>query len=95
MPEEMTKLRNALDVRGIEWTDNTQDEERSFPFLDMNIYGTNFNVHGRRYEVISGFSTLGGQWGLLELKVDNSNPIGSLTAEGVLSILDGRKNDKF
>lgn len=95
MPEEMQKLRNALNVRGIEWTDSTRDEKRSFPFMDMNIYGTKFSFQNSTYEVISGFGTLGGQWGLLELRRLSHDPKGSLTAEGVLSIMDGRNNDKF
>lgn len=89
MPEEMIKLRNALDVRGIEWSDSTTKENREFPFLDMNIYGTKFKIGIFDYEVISGLGTLGGQWGLLELRRSFIEPKGSLTAEGVLTIMDG------
>lgn len=91
MPEEMTLLRNALDTRGIMWTDRTTDYDREFPFLDMNIYRTLYFYDGKDYSVVSGIGTMGGQWGLLELSVDGNEPRGSMTAEGILTIMDGGK----
>lgn len=89
MPEEMTKLRNALDARKIYWIDKSDTYEREFPFLDMCIYRTWFLYNGNHYSVISGLGTYGGQWGLLELMINDNEPKGSLTAEGVLTIMDG------
>ena len=88
MPEEMYRLRNALTARAVEWEDRSDDFDRSFPFFDMTLYRTWFKHNGHTYEAISGVGTLGGEHGLLELRVDQGEPYGSQTAEGVLKILD-------
>lgn len=87
MPEEMIKLRNALDERKIAWVDKSDDMGRSFPFLDMMIYRTAYDYGGIKWSVISGFSTFGGDKGLLEVWISNSDPIGSLTAKDILTMM--------
>jgi len=87
MPEEMTKLRKTLDERKIAWVDKSDDMGRSFPFLDMMIYRTWFYYGGLQWSVISGFSTYGGDKGLLELWTSNSKTVGSLTAKDILTMM--------
>ena len=88
MPEEMIKLRNALDARGVQWRDLSSDYGRSFPFEDMTIYKTHFGFRCREYSVVCGFGTFGGDKGLLQLTIDNNETVGSLTAENILTIMD-------
>ena len=89
MPEEMILLRNALDARKIAWYNATDNLDRSFPFMNLIIYRTKYEHGGCRWSVISGYGTFGGQDGLLELMIDNNEPIGNLTAEEVLRMMDG------
>lgn len=91
MPEEMLLLRNILDKKGIEWEDDTFDKRDGFPFLDLSVYRTKFRYNGHFYSVISGYATFGGEYGLLELMIDSNEPIGSLTHEGVLKVIEGEK----
>lgn len=35
MPDEMINLRNALDARGVEWVNESDNLDRSFPFLNL------------------------------------------------------------
>lgn len=88
MPEEMIKLRNALDARGIEWSNESDNLDRSFPFLNLIMYRTTFKWKDRKYSVICGYGTLGGIKGLLELHKGNDDPVGSLTAVEVLERMD-------
>lgn len=88
MPEEMQRLRSALNARGIEYQDLSDDFDRSFPFYDMTLYKIRFIYQKKRYEVMTGIGTLGGDWGLLELRVDQEEPKGSMTAEGILNYMD-------
>ena len=88
MPEEMRRLRNALQARGVEYEDRSDDFDRSFPFFDMTLYKIWFKHNGHTYEAMSGVGTLGNEWGLIELRVDQGEPFGSMTAEGVLKMLD-------
>ena len=88
MPEEMILLRNALDARKIAWYNATDNLDRSFPFMNLIIYRTKYEHGGSRWSVISGYGTFGGQDGLLELMIDNKEPIGNLTAEEVLRMMD-------
>lgn len=91
MPEEMKKLRYILDEKGIEWVDDTLDKSEGFPFLDLSIYRTKFRYKGHHCSVISGYGTYGGEHGLLEMMCDSCDPVGSLTYEGVLDIIEGEK----
>ena len=88
MPEQMTLLRNALDARKIEWLDDSDDLDRSFPFLNMTIYRTKYVFKNRIWSVICGVGTFGADYGLLELMIDNNEPIGSLSASTILGMMD-------
>ena len=90
MPDEMLKLRNVLNSRSIEWLDRT--EKPSFSLLDLTIYRTWFMFRGKEWSVISGYGTYGGEKGLLEVMVDDYNPMGSLTAQEVIMLMDGEEN---
>jgi hypothetical protein len=92
MPDEMINLRNALDARGVEWVNESDNLDRSFPFLNLIMYRTSFKWKSKRYSVICGYGTLGGTKGLLELHVDNDTT-GSLTAVDVLRIIDEVEDD--
>lgn len=87
MPEEMQKLRAELSDKDIGYEDLSDDFDRSFPFFDMTLYKTRYKFNDQVYVVVSGVGTQGGEWGLLELSVDQGEPIGSLTAEGILKIM--------
>ena len=91
MPIEMEKLRLALTARDVEYEDLSDDFDRSFPFFDMTIYKTRFKYNGHTYDVISGVGTQGGERGLLELRVDQGEPIGNITHDYVISIMLGGK----
>lgn len=88
MPEEMYLLRNALTARQIEWVNESDNLDRSFPFLNLIIYRTKWIYNGHKYSVLSGYGTWGGEQGLLEMIVDNEEPQGSLTALDVLTFMD-------
>lgn len=87
MPTEMAILRNELNQKGVEWLDESDDFDRSFPFFDMTIYKTRYKYNGHDYVVVSGFGTLGGEHGLLELRIDNNEPQGSLKADYILQLM--------
>ena len=107
--EEMKKLREMLDNRGIEWhdlSDITSEEiitqlmEKGLQrgYADTTIWRTHFEVDNIKYSVINGFGTYGGfnsftghNLGLLECmteKVNGGEPVGHLTAEEVIHIID-------
>jgi hypothetical protein len=54
----------------------------------MTLYRIRYIYKGSRYEVMTGIGTLGGDWGLLELRVEREDPKGSMTAEGILKLMD-------
>lgn len=87
MPVQMNILRQELTARNIEYEDLSDDFDRSFPFFDMTIYKTRYKYNGHSYEVISGFGTLGGEHGLLELRIDQAEPRGSLTADYIIQLM--------
>ena len=89
--DEMIKLRQGLDERGIKWRD--ESDRRYIP-----IFRTKFDAAGYFFSVIWGHGTYGQYEGLLEcmsFAVDESGePKGSMTAEEILSIVDRvRKGD--
>jgi hypothetical protein len=91
IPNEMTNLRNSLNARNIHWIDRT--EKPSFSLLDLTIYRTWFMYKGKEWSVISGYGTYGGEKGLLEVMVDDYNPMGSLTAQEVIMLMDGEEKE--
>lgn len=91
MPDEMMKLRNALDARGVMWVNESDNLDRSFPFLNLINYRTRYIWHDKEFSVISGYGTLGGIKGLLELHKDDET-IGSLTAVQILEMMDNIEN---
>lgn len=71
MCEEMKKLRQLLDKRGIEWTDASSITPDAFIqkcieygiseySADCTIYRTHFDVDGNAFSVIYGYGTYGG-----------------------------------
>lgn len=90
MCEEMIKLRQMLDDRGIKW----KDVSGGYPQSIFYINRTHFTFDEIDYSVINGYGTYGGygsfdhvNMGLLELMgegVNNGDPLGWLTAEEVL-----------
>lgn len=99
--DEMIKLRQRLDERGIEWIDKSDTYTNSkikAIGIDLTIYRTHFFVFDIWFSVIYGHGTYGNTQGLLECMsnaVDPSGePKGSMTAEEILSIVDRvRKGD--
>lgn len=88
MPSEMIFLRNALNARNVSYIDASDDEQKSFPFMNLTIYRTKFIWKDHFFSVISGYGTFGGDKGLLELMVDSNEPFGSLRAVDVIKIMD-------
>ena len=90
----MISLRNKLDEKGIEWT----DESQKFEFClggKLGIDRTHFNYKGKKISVINGYGSYGGidvltnkNEGLLEFYDFESEPIGYLTADEVMKELE-------
>lgn len=98
MCNEMYRLRTKLSERGISWDDKSSVYTAS-P-IDVTIYRTHFTVEGYFFSVIYGYGTYGGvdvfgnDKGLLECmteKVNGGEPLGSLTADDVMRIIDGQE----
>lgn len=90
MPQEMSILRNKLTEINVEWEDQSDDFDRSFPFFDMTLYKTRVKHNNHEYVISYGVGTQGFDWGLLELRVDGNSPVGSLTAQDILNIMLAR-----
>lgn len=96
--EEMQELRKMLDEKGIEWHDNSEvmSESKEQPIW---ICGTHFEFKGLKFSVINGFGTYGGWYGanprmtedknmgLLEIMIEDNEPVGWLKAEDIYEIL--------
>ena len=96
--EEMQKLRKMLEKKGIEWHDNSEvmSENKEWP---MWICRTYFEYKGVQFSVINGFGTYGGWFGanpgttekenmgLLEIMIEDNEPVGWLKAEDIMEIL--------
>lgn len=81
--EEMKKLRDLLDSMHIEWTDHSE----------MGLYSimrTWFEFNGIEWSCIYGFCSYGHEQGLLELWDNKNEPIGYLTANEVIEIINER-----
>ena len=91
---QMQQLRAYLDNRGIAWIDKSDD------FDSLWICRTHFEFMNYNWSVINGYGTYGGinagckyNNGLLELMVSCVNggePIGDLTANDIISIMEKR-----
>lgn len=75
--EEMTKLRDYLNAKGIKWQDRSDD----------SICRTWFYLKGMRHSVVNGYGTYGGESGLLEMMISNHEPDGWLTADKIIEVL--------
>ena len=94
MSDEMINLRRALDARGVEWQNASDNLDRSFPFLNLIIYRTHWTYNGHRYSAICGLGTWGGDKGLLEMWADwMDDHKGSLTATEVLQLMEDNDED--
>lgn len=104
--EEMKKLRELLDKKGIKWQDHSDDFGESEIKCNW-ICRTWFKVEGKRVSCINGLGTYGGctafdgfekNRGLIEMMIwGEGDPIGYLTAEECIEILEKtfkkRKNE--
>lgn len=103
--EEMKKLRELLDKRGIKWQDNSEESDK---ITDYWICRTRFKFNGLEVSCINGRGTYGGFYGcnsgdgnmgLLEAWIEGFEPIGWQTADDVFLKLERmkrvseRKND--
>lgn len=96
--EEMKKLRQMLDKKNIPWHDASEimSDDKDWP---MWICRTHFKYDGLKFSVINGFGTYGGlnganpgmtedeNMGLLELMIEDNEPVGWLKAENIMEIL--------
>lgn len=86
----MQKLRDGLDERKIPWKDLTDKD-------DSWICRTHFWIKGDFWSVIHGFGSYGGfnsfekDNQLLECKYGGNEPIGWLTADEVLKMVDEKR----
>lgn len=65
-------------------------------FFDLTIYRTHFDINGTHYSAINGFGTYGGfepyenkNHGLLELMIDDNDPVGWLSANDIINMING------
>ena len=82
LPEEMMRMRNVLNSKGIIWCDRT--EKPGFSLLDLTIYRTWFIYKGREWLVICGYPNTE----KLEVRIEGHNSVGNLTAQDVLLMMD-------
>lgn len=89
--EQMSKLRQMLNEKGVHWEDHSQESENFW------ICRTRFKHKGVEVSVINGFGTYGGfnivnpnNMGLLEMWIQSeSNPEGFLSAKQIMEKLYG------
>ena len=93
MCKEMKKLRKYLTDNGIEWYDDTSISATWW------MVRTKYKYKGREFSVINGFGSFGGytsftnkNMGKLELIIDGEEPIGYLSAEDVVEIMNEMDN---
>lgn len=87
--EEMTKFRKLLDEKNIPWEDRSHDNPDNGLYI-CRTWGIN-----KKWSVINGFGTYGGyslfeetNAGKLEFWVPGTEPIGYLTAEEAILIVE-------
>lgn len=83
----------------IQYMMRTFKEDRAF--CDTTIYRTHFMLNGKLWSVINGFGTYGGfepyenkNYGLLELMIDKDDPMGWLTADDIINMINGEMNEE-
>ena len=80
---EFEALRGMLDSEGIEWHDNS----------DEVFHRTQGEHKGRRFSAIFGYGSYGHERGYLEVRMDEDEPVGWLTAtdalEWIAGVIDG------
>lgn len=98
--DEMIKLRKALDEKGVKWEDKStiypDDEIRdtmrklnvSREYADCSMFRTHFTYKGYFFSVIYGYGSYGHYDGKLECMVGGKEPVGSMTAEDVLKLME-------
>lgn len=95
--EEMKKLRELLDKRGIAWQDNSEESDEITGYW---ICRTRFKFNELEVSCINGRGTYGGFYGcnpddgnqgLLEVWIEGFEPIGWQTADEVFEKLERMK----
>ena len=81
---EFEALRDMLDSEGIEWHDNS----------DEVFHRTQGEHKGRRFSAIFGYGSYGHERGYLEVRMDEDEPIGWLTASDALEWIAGVIDDE-
>lgn len=96
--DEMKKLRQMLDEKNISWHDasDIMSKSKEWPVW---ICRTHFEYNGLKFSVVNGFGTYGGwaganpgmeedkNMGLLEIMIEDNEPVGWLKAEDIMKIL--------
>lgn len=94
MTEEMTKLRQMLLAKNIDYIDRSDPKTI---LVNYRIDRTHFFVKGAKthfFSVVHGFGTYGGysthgkDKKLLEVQIDHKDPIGFQTAEDVMKMVE-------
>lgn len=97
-PNEMQRLRDMLDERGIEWHDASDEP---FDWWHLHEYGsagydriwrTHFVTDRSEFSVICGYGSYGREFDLLECMVDREEPHGYLSAENVMEMVEMELN---
>lgn len=104
IPNEMKELRRLLDEKGIAWTDHSETfNGPAFVVVELFnpvnafedvIYRTWFKHNGHDVSVIIGHGTYGNNSGLLEIRIDECEPKGYMTASHVMEIIESLKEDE-
>ncbi len=95
--DEMKKLRQMLDEKNIPWHDASEimSEDKEWPVW---ICRTHIEYNGHKISVVNGFGTYGGWYGanpgttenenmgLLEIMIDDIEPVGWLKAEDIIKV---------
>lgn len=98
--DEMVKLRNALDEKGVQWEDKSTiyPENKiqeimsrcnvSRKYADASMWRTHFTYKGYFFSVIYGYGSYGYYDNKLECMIGGEEPEGGMTAEDVLKRME-------
>lgn len=98
--DEMKKLRNMLDKKGVQWVDVSsilteavinrimRECNVSREWADSSMWRTHFTYKGYFFSVIYGYGSYGNESGLLECMIGGEEPEGGLTANDVLKLME-------